>query len=925
MLAWSVVLAGTAQLLGQNLVWGEPLPVKRFVLPSGQQVYIQENHAQPIVTVDTWVETGSVNESADNNGVSHFLEHLIFKGTPSHPPGSIDRLLESKGAHFNAATSQDFTHYYITTAASFFEEALRVHADMLQNANLPQPDLDRERKVVQEEINRAEDNPQHKLFRTLSRELFPGHGYALETLGPKALIGSIPREKILAYYHTWYQPKNFRTVIVGDVSTEEALRLVEREFAAKEAPTPAAGYNLKPKFPDNGPKSVVMADPNVSQTYGILAFPAPGLEENRQDNYALDIAMQILGSGQSSRLYRQLREEEKLVNDISAGNMTQRLAGTLYVSFETSPDKQQQALASLTKSLGRIQAEGVTADELRKAKTQAIKSFVFHTESTEGVAESIGYNVTIGRLEDYTDYVANLQKVTAEDVQRVLRQYLDYRKSVFVAVTPPEAATPRINAEAAAPLQSTPPAFQAQAATILKQAAQPVPNAPMQQTAQRATTEAGQNPAIHRAVLPSGATLLVKPLSSADTVTLKVFVRGGQRVESMPGVAELMAELMTQGTRTRTASALHQELESRGMQLTAQAQPDYLEITASAVKEDIGELFLILQDVLQNATFPADELAKEKTFLRQSLQANRDNPSSLVFEELNLAMYPKNHPYGNIGPRVEQSLDKISREHLLRYYRRWVTPREMVISVVGNVSPELMTQYWNSAWKTPANAASRPKASPMPSAPLPARAKTETQTQSKPRQAATWIAQGWYAPSVGSPDYTPLKVLNSLLGTGMSSRLFVNLREQQGLAYVVSSFYPSRAETGQFVIYIGTDPKNQSAVLSGFQQQIQRLIEGDITERELQEAKDKLRGNFALAHETPAAQATYLGMFETLGVGYRFDTEYPKQIESVTLADLQRVARRYFSKPSVISIIAPAGPAASKADAANGAEASHGQ
>ena len=195
-------------------------------LPTGQNLYIKEDHSRPIVTIDTWVKTGSVNETAENNGVSHFLEHLLFKGTERYGPGQIDRLLESRGAQFNAATSDDFTHFYITTAPAYFEEALALHADMMTHAAIPPKELPQERKVVQEEINRADDNPSRQLYVELSRRMYGTHGYGMDTLGPKENIARIPRENILAYYHYWYQPRNFNTIIVGDIDPNKVKKLV---------------------------------------------------------------------------------------------------------------------------------------------------------------------------------------------------------------------------------------------------------------------------------------------------------------------------------------------------------------------------------------------------------------------------------------------------------------------------------------------------------------------------------------------------------------------------------------------------------------------------------------------------------------------------------------------------------------------------
>lgn len=890
--------------------------VQEYTLPSGQKVYIKEDHDQPIVTMDTWVTTGSVNETADNNGVSHFLEHLIFKGTDQYKTGEIDRLLESKGSKFNAATSDDYTHYYITTATPFFEEALKLHASMLNRATIPQAELDRERKVVQEEINRATDNPDHKRFDALSKMLYPNHGYGLDTLGPKENIANIPREKILAYYQYWYQPKNFNTVITGDIQPEQALALVKKYFsqspdgqgataltqqaAAYQPPAvqrPEAGKEIKVK---------VIEDPSVSQAYLTLGFPGPSITE-REDLFALDVAMLALGSGKSSRLYQTLHEQKPLVTSVGAGNLTQKYSGLLFVDAEMKPENRQTVKNEIVQQLNALKEKGITAEELAKAKTQTLKEFTFHNETTDGVAGSIGYNVTIGTLQDYTDYVANVQKVTQSDVKRALNRYLNFNNAVLVELLPPGQGS-------VSQLEAGNRQWLAQAANPGAAASKPVTQKPAAKTpAQSAAPtapEVKQPAAVVKAtptktVLSNGMTLLSKPVRDSQTVAIKFFVKGGQSVEPVPGLASLTAPLLMSGTAERTAEAISKELESRGMKLSVAANEDYIEVSGSSVAEDFGELFIVIQDVMNHPTFLPEEIEKQKAHLKQAIVASRDNPSALAMENLSMALYP-NHPYGNVGKRIEPHLSALTREQIQRFYETFFVPSNMVVSVVGNFDPQTVTNYLLSAFPNSLNSRARAtglaKAAPAVS-PLP---KDEVVEEKKPIKGATWIVQGWLAPSIDSEkDYVAMKVLNSFLGSGMSSRLFVNLREKQGLAYVVSSAYPTLADESNFFLFIGTDPRNRQTVIDGFKKEIERLKTEPLDPQELQEAKDKLRGAFALAHETNNSQAFYLGFYETLGVSYRFDETYPEKIQQVTAEDIRRVATQYFSQPSVLSIVSP--------------------
>lgn len=860
-------------------------------LPTGQTLYIKEDHSKPIVTIDTWVKTGSVNETPSINGVSHFLEHLLFKGTDRYKPGEIDRILESKGSEFNAATSDDFTHYYITTATPYFEEALKLHANMMVNAAIPPTELPQERKVVQEEINRANDNPERQLYVELAKLMYGAHGYGLDTLGPKENIANIPRDSILEYYHYWYQPQNFNTVIVGDVNPTDVIKMVESAFVApafmapKAYQAPAVGAVM----PLMASQAKVLENPNISQSYVALALLGPA-QQNPDDVYALDIAMLALGSGKSSRLYRALKESKPLATSVSAGNYTQKYSGLVVLNAESKPENRDTVKKELLKQLLELRAKGITQDELDKAKTQYLKEFIFENETTDGTASSIGYNVTIGTLQDYQDHVSNVEKVTLERVQNALDRYIDLNKAVMVELLPTSlhASLPTENTENMALLKNA-------AASMPRSANNNTPTA-----AQTASVSENDKEAT-KTVLPNGITLLSKPMKNSSTVALKIFIKGGQGVEEQPGLASLVSAVLMQGTRGRTAEQMSRELESKGMSLSFSADDDYIEGTGSAIREDFGELATVLQDVLNAPTFDEREIAKKKEQIRQALIANRDNPSSVAFENLTQALYPT-HAYGNEGKRVEEALGKITRQDLLDYYNLYFRPQNMVVSIVGNFDPQTVTNYLNALYPECKSCMKSQVEIPT----VPPLTESKTVLEEKPSLSAVWMAQGWLTPPIrDQKDYVALKVLNSLVGSGMSSRLFVDLREKQGLAYVVGSMYPSREEQSRFVMYIGTDPVNTEKVKTGFTQEVQRLQTTLVPTAELEEAKNKLIGGFALAHDTNTSQAYYLGLYEALGVGYQFDDSYPKLVAQVTPADIQRVAKQYLTGPSVLSLIKP--------------------
>ncbi len=912
--------------------------VLHYTMANGHQVYIQENHNQPIVTIDTWVDTGSVNETEENNGVSHFLEHLLFKGTPSHPAGEFERIIESYGAHFNAATSDDYTHYYITIHKDAFEKALGLHSDMLLNASIPADELERERLVVQEEINRSLDNPQRQLFMDVTKNLYGDHTYALDTLGPKEVIATIPRKAILDYYHYWYQPQNFRTVVVGDVDPKEVQKLIAEKFKhtpfkkpkSLKVPTVTA-----PKTPDTY-KLAVIQNPNVSQSYSILSFMGPSIK-NRKDMYALDLAFMALGDGKSSRLYKKLVETKTpLALSVSAGNMTQKHAGILYVSAAVKPKNLTAAKESIFKILRDAKENGITEKEIEKAKTQVVTDFVKLNETTSGVANSIGYAVSIGNLNDYANYVDELQKVSTQDVQKALSEYLKFHQLVLVELLPEKDVDLKAEQKDSEQL--------IKAEGLIDDLTQPAPTSVSAADSEAETATTVAEAKVEAITLDNGMRIILKELPTADTVAVRMFVNGGDSTESIPGTASLLATMLSQGTESRSASQISEALESRGMSISASSTSDYMMISAHSLSKDTGELFNLLTDIVTRPALDKTELTNEKDRLKQGILANREKPTGIAFENLTLNMFPS-HPYGHTGQKILDTLDQVNQQTLRNYYNRVLRPHNITVAVVGRFDGTTIQHYLNTMFKAPVAVTAPTNATAVaqaetpsenadtttaePSAektvdasaveiirspkmktalqlpPAPVLSESKTLITEKDQQAAVWVARGWLGPNIAAKDYPTLKVINALLGTGMSSRLFVGLREKQGLAYAVGSMYPSKRQQSPFIMYIGTDPKNKEAVLRGFDHEIKKLLTQPLTEQELEEAQNKVKGSFALAHETPLEQAFYLGFYEVLGKGYTYDVNYPDAIDTVTIEDVQRVAKTYFEGPSITAIVQP--------------------
>jgi zinc protease len=405
---------------------------RRLQLDNGLTVILHQHRAAPVAAVQLWLGVGARDETEAESGFSHFIEHLLFKGTPSRGPGVIDQTISGLGGEMNAATSQDFTYYHIVLPSRHLETALEVVADAARAAAFDPGELERERLVVLEEIRRARDNPGAYLWRVLTRRHFPDHPYGRDVLGTPETIGGAPRERIVEYYRRHYRPANAAVVVAGDVEPETALAGVRRAFRAWEAGP--ATPSVVPELPDlPGVQRVVETRP-LQQAYLGVAWRGPVVPA--ADVYTTELLTAILGRGRASRLNQTLKEEQGLVSTIGASFYAQRSAGTITVTARADAERQGKFEDALVAELERLRTGGVTDAELTRARTNVESGYAFGHETAEGAAYSYGLAETVWTLDFELTYLDEIRGVTREQVEGAARRYLRPDRYTAAAVGP---------------------------------------------------------------------------------------------------------------------------------------------------------------------------------------------------------------------------------------------------------------------------------------------------------------------------------------------------------------------------------------------------------------------------------------------------------------------------------------------------------
>jgi predicted Zn-dependent peptidase len=410
-------------------------------LPNGLTI-IAEQMPVDAVNLNLWLGMGSAVEPHEINGMAHFLEHMIFKGTPRLQSGEFEHLIEQRGAITNAATSQDYTHYYITTAPKDFADLAPLQIEVLLNAAIPDEAFERERFVVLEEIRRSDDNPRRRLFQRSMEAAFQRLPYRRPVLGPAEVIEHLTPQQMRDFHATWYQPQSMTAVAVGNLPVDQLIKIVAEGVAAAQSHRSATDahlpegltYEAEPAFTTIEQHESV--DEGLQQARLVMMWRVPGMAD-LAETYALDIIASILARGRTARLVKELREDRHLVSSISVSNMTYAQQGLFYISAQLPSENLAEVEAAIVRHMELLQTELISDSEIKRIRTLVANRFVFGHETPSDRAGIYGYyQSVVGNLNAALDYPAHIQALEAIDLQRAAQQFLTPMAYSVVAVRP---------------------------------------------------------------------------------------------------------------------------------------------------------------------------------------------------------------------------------------------------------------------------------------------------------------------------------------------------------------------------------------------------------------------------------------------------------------------------------------------------------
>ncbi|MBC8245858.1 MAG: insulinase family protein [Verrucomicrobia bacterium] len=825
-----------------------------ITLSNGLEVIIQPDGSAPVVSVQAWCRTGSIHEGKWlGAGMSHVLEHMLFKGTTSRSGLEIDHRIQDAGGHMNAYTSFDRTVYHVTIPDTGARLATEVLCDIMQNATLPGDELSGELDVIRREMEMGNDNPSSRSGRRLFESAYTKSPYRHTVIGYRDIFDKLTRDDLLGYYRERYAPNNCFFVVVGAIDPDEVAQWISDGYAAQPArPLPSAPLTPEPR--QVAPREVIDEGP-FEHAHFHFAWHVPDVRH--VDIPALEVLCTVLGGGRSSRLYREVRDAKALVHSVDAWVYTGEQTGLFGMSAVADADKVGQAREAMLQEMQRFQDGLADEPELAKAIKQFTAANLSALKTMQGRAADLGGSwLSAGDLDFSRKQLDAARTVTPDTLQALAKRYLTPENQTLYALVP-EGSRPK-----------------------------PRPSA-----ASRRTTDT------EKIDLPNGLRLLLKEDSRLPFTHFRAGLLGGVLSETPAtnGLTRLMSRSMLKGTAKRTASGIASEIESAGGSIDTYSGNNSHGLSLDILSGDAALGQAVFLDVLLSPAFDTDGVERERTSQLAAIEQQRDHLLGNTLKQLRRLLFG-NTAYGLDSLGETEGVTSLTREQIVAHHSLLTAPGNAVLAVLGDIDAGQVRERIEAAlanWDSPAP----PLGLPEGGAPASKRRDVDL---TKKEQAI--VTLGYPGCTLDHADRCTLDLLSEALND-MGSRLFLKIREELGLAYYVGTQNFAGRVPGYFSFYAGTAADTAGQVEEELLNQAGHLAKEGLTEEELRRAKAKLIGHRKIARQDLGSVAFATCMDELLGLGYDHHTGEEARIETVTLGQVQEAAARYFGADNVATAV----------------------
>jgi zinc protease len=835
-----------------------PNSAQKWVLPDGLTLIVQEDRSAPVASVQAWCSTGSIYEDEKlGAGLSHILEHMLFKGTKTQSSNAIAQKIQDVGGYINAYTSFDRTVFWIDVPKDGVSTALGILSDAMMNSTLPPEEYAKEQEVIRREFAMGLDDPDRQAGLLLFATAYQRHPYRLPVIGEMEIYNQLTQEQVMQYYKSRYVPNNLTFIVVGDVDAEKIRQQLADFF--KSYPEKSLKPIFVPEEPPQLGRREVHDEFATELTRLSLAWHIP--EITHPDVPALDLLSTILGEGRSSRLYRRVREESGLAFGVSAFSYTPGDPGLLGVDATVDPKKRDATEQLILQIIAEVKQAGVTADELMKAKKMSLSHHLDALTTMRGQASDLGSNWLLTRNLNFSrDYLTAVQKVTLDDIHRVAAKYLVDQNLTVASLNPKGSLGAKQEV-------SKPPAVAE----------------------------------IQKFELSNGLRLLVREDPRLPLVSMSAAFRSGLLAETPEnnGITRLTARVLLKGTKTRTAEQIANQIEAIGGSISSDAGNNSMSVGVHVMKPDLKTGADLLSDVLLNANFPEKAVAREKEVQIAGIKQEEEQLTAVARNILRQALFG-DHPYALRANGSPESVQHLTQKDLIGFRDNYLVAKNGVISVFGNVNAAEVKQLFEQALRgmKPGQLALTDARPPAPIT------KTET-VESLKEKAQGVIMVGYRGVDMFNKDRHALELIDEA-SSDLGSRFFIRIREQMGLAYYVGASQMQGLVPGLFAFYLGTDPQKIEPVKTALLDEIRKLASEGLTQEELTRAKKKLIGQHQIAMQSNDSFGYQCALDELYGLGFDHYKSLERDVEAVTLDESKQVAAKYFrDQPYVLATVRP--------------------
>lgn len=833
------------------------------VLTNGLTVLIRESHGSPVLSCQVLVKTGSMYEGKRmQGGLSHYLEHVVSGGTTSQlTETQIHERLQAIGGASNASTSYEHTVYYIKTTGAHYKEALSLLLAYVGDCQFNEVEYEREKGVILQEYQMGENSPSHQLWHLFMKTAYVEHPVRYPVIGNKEIFLGMDKEDLEAHYRRWYTPENMVVSVVGAVDKRAVLETV-LELAENMKTTPNPPYVLPTEPVQLSERRVEKSLPMARTTQAKVGFRTVNLFD--PDLYPLDVLAVIMGDGRTSRLYENVRDKKGLVLSISAWSWTPVFTeGQFLVSMDLEYDDLSEAIDAVLAETSAVQKKPVSEEALTRAKNKIIADYVFDQESVQSQGRQLASDwVATGDPYFSEAYVSKIQEVTRQDLTRVAEKYLT-REHMTVAVIKP----PKDSSKAPGPAGSTP----------------------------------GVEPEIKKITMPNQMVLLVQRNTAAPIVEMTFVARGGLRFEPIdkPGLSQFMASLLTKGTKGRSKMQIAETIEDVGGTIGSGSGHNTVSVSVSVLREHFDVGLDLLSDVVLHPTFPQAEIKKQR---RETLMAIEKLDENWITEIMRLFKrhYYHQHPYRNDVIGSSKAVESFSPGEIMDFYEAIMMPNNSVLAIFGDIDPEKVAASVEKAFES-----FRPRVLEEPIIAT----ETENIVQDESfeivnEKTSAAMVVGYNGMTLTDRDRPVVDVIDAVI-SGIrypSGWLHDALRGgDRSLVYLVHAYPSFGVDGGYFGIMAQTTLDNYDAVLETIQGKMALIRERELDPETLERAKAMCITAHELGLERIASQASSAATNEIVGLGYDYDRLYPGFINSVSAAEVLRVAKKLFSHHVIVS------------------------